>query len=282
MNSFIIFGQDICDYGLHSIGKLKVKKNMKVVPYTDENGNYGLKERSNDSIIISAKYHKILDNYNDTSFVVISNNYYWGVINLKGDTLAPFYSGSYHFNDTMNLVSKIMACPVCINNKYNLSYFYFVNSKGECLITDYYPCPEGVETDNSELPKYLQYIQLAEKAKLENKVGAIYYCNKAIRCDTSNAATYFWGIKLFMDMNDIKESSILNAKYNECFPWVAGCIEKSLENEKNTFYLIRLNRYKKAFYKYYMKDKSRYDEACSDLKRLKKLVTFGEFYTTYN
>jgi len=282
MNSFLIFGQDNCDSGLRLIGKLKVKKNMKVVPYTDENGNYGLKERSNDSIIISAKYHKIVENFNDTGFVVISNNYYWGVINLKGESIVPFYNSSYHYNDSMNLHSKIMACPVCINNKYNSGYYYFVNSKGECLPSDYYPCPDGVEIDSRELPEHLKYIQLAEKAKLKNKIGAVYYCKKAIQCDTLIAATYFWGIKLFMDIYNIKESSKLNAEYYEYFPWIADCIEKSLETEKKTLYLIRLNRYKKAFYKYYMNDKLKYDEACSELKKLRKLVTFNEYHTSYN
>lgn len=261
----------------------EVSKDMNIVPFKGKNGSYGLKDRSKDSVLIQAKFTSIFDNFQDTAFIVETKPDYYGVINLQEEILAPFCNETYFFNDYDTLINYggVIICPLYINNKLNEEYKYFVNSKGECMAFNYYPCPYGVEMSIDNLSKTLQFIQLAEKAKFQNKPSAVYYCKKAIQSDSLNAATYFWGIKLFMNMNNFKKSSITNAEYKEYFPWIADCIEKGLIAEKNVRYLIRFNRYKKAFYKHYIDDKVKYQEACRELKRFKKLVSFKEFSTYY-
>jgi len=254
--------------------RLQTTKEMKVIPYKDKLGNYGLKSRDNDSIIISAHYKKIIYNFNDTNFIVQSNDCLFGAINLKGEVLAPFYFGTYYFNysKARNNFGNILACPVYVDFMRNETYFYFVNQKGECIPSDYHPCPANIPIDNANISKSLEYIQKAEEALIIDRLSAVCFCNEAIAADSLNPAVYYFAIRLLMDNNALKNGKENFLEYEYYYSWIEDCIQKGLLVETDNAKLLSFNQYKKFFYKHYIPDKILYNEAKKEIKRLKKIV----------
>jgi hypothetical protein len=274
---FTIFcqGQNRCDGGyIFRSGKLKVTNNMRIIPYQDNSSFWGLKNKLNDSIIIPAKFSKIYENFNDTAFILSSKDREIGAINLREEILAPFYNGDYCFNDFDTAVNYggILAAPVCVNGAFFLRNTFFVDRKGDCIPYEYYPCPYGVKVSDGNLSMSLFYIQKAEENRLSDMRKSIEFCNKAIESDTLNPASYYWGVRIFMANNELNIASSKDKKYEEYYSWVEFCIEKGIKYEKNPHYLIKLNRYKKAFYTYCKTDKTRAEEAKIAIQNYKETI----------
>ena len=268
-----IFGQHDCSelevMKLKSL--IKVNAEMKVIPFY-ESGLYGLKMQSTDSVIIQAKYISIISNLNDTNFIIQSKENLVGVINLKEELIAPYIKGLYVFNnfDTLINYGGLIANPLCINNKWDPAY-YFINKNGECIVSNYYPCPPGVTIEKKEISRSLELIQLAEKYKKTDIKKAISYCKQAILSDTLNPASYYWAVKLFMHPNDLNLSKKSCSEYSEYFLWIQESINKGISLEKNAFHLSQFNELKKSFYKTCIIDKEKAKQANKEMKRYRKI-----------
>jgi hypothetical protein len=278
------YGQDGCEnfsYG-GRLGKLKVTEDMNVIPFKNSANLWGLKNKLNDSIIIQAQFKKICENYNDTAFIVALSNNNEGAINLKGDIIAPFLKGLYQFNvgDTAINYGGILSVPVCINGVYFMSNMFFVDASGDCIAYDYYPCPSGVKIANiKSLSPAQYYVQRAIEFKYVDINKSVDFFKKAFESDTNNAASYFSCSRMFIDEIGLNIVSHKNVIYEKYYPWIEYCIEKGIKFEKGPHYLLKLNKYKRDFYKSCVVNKNKTKEASMEVNRLKNLLKHEKYST---
>jgi hypothetical protein len=279
--SIYCHGQYTCDieYGGRT-GKLKITEDMKVIPYKASTNLWGLKKKSNDSILIQAQFKKICENFNDTVFIVEAINNDQGAINSKGKIVAPFLKGLYQFNvsDTSINYGGVLFAPICINNIYFTESLFFVNSCGDCITYDYYPCPNGVKIANiNNLSDAQANLQKAFDYKFIDPSKAAGYIIRAIELDTLKSSSYYSCVKMFMDKNELYIISQKKSYYERFYPLIEYCIQKGLKIEHNPHYLLKLNKYKRVFYKSCIDNKIMTKEAGIEIKRLKKLMQNEEY-----
>lgn len=267
------YGQDPCNFSSLSKRNFKANKNLTLILFKGSNDKYGLKNRSTNEVIIPAEYLKIWDNFKDSIFVVLTNKKKSCVININNQKIVPELEGFYSINRADNQIKygSIMAYPPCIHGKLN-RLLYVVDKNGNCILNDYYPCPPSL-TDSIKIEKkHFRYIQEAEKYAENDINKSIEYYKKAIYADSLNPATYFSALYVMMRDPDCYVFGKGCDKYKKQYKFFEYCINKGLEIENDTHYLIVFNRYMESFYKYCILDKNKVKIAKKEIKRLRKLI----------
>lgn len=270
---FVVKSQENMIYMSHP----KINDDMIIKPFKNDNGSWGLINSKTKEIITEPTYKLLGDFIADSFYIFVDKDNRFGVLNSNGSIKVPFdyYGGTLGINrnDPFQKINGIQVAPFKIYGDYHKDdlYIYFINSKGNCELTNYYTCPSNVKIETKDASIGMNLIQKAESFKSALEIdSAVYYCKLAIKTDTANPYFYYWGCKLFLvnECSNISERNI--GRYNQYFPWVESCLLKAESIEKNIPYLYRIKSLKYKFYQYTMNDKTKAKTIKIELDSLKQ------------
>ncbi len=205
--------------------------------FKDKSTNlFGIRNIKTKQIIVNAKYNSIVD-FNDTLIIIKDNDLFSVVDYNDNEIIAPVKYKLFFDFENPNYYGKIRA----LDYSTFLFNYFLVNSKGECIPQNYEPCTCLKDMVKSNVPEDLIMIQKAVDTLTANPKQAmttLEYVEKAIELNPENPANYFWYsnfvINYFWSPSIIRTEDI-KTKY---LPKLKDYINKSIDLEDDTFYLI--------------------------------------------
>lgn len=219
----------------------------------------GMKEASTGEIVIPAEYDKILD-WNNETVIVMKGNEKMAINYLNEIIVSPTEQDLYlerydpvHFDEVF-----------AYNNDVYIAENYKVNSKGQCIPIDYYPCPTNFNIDTTNASAEHKLIQKSVEAlRACEAEEAIKYAQKAIDANPNNAASRYWYSRMFIEQLCGRITNEVTEKHKS---EIETHINKAIELETEPFYLTLTYAVKYDFEKNHNKNKAEKKIAYQNLK----------------
>jgi hypothetical protein len=265
-----------------TIDNVKVKSSIQ--KFKDKkNGLWGIIDKKNDSIICKPQFKRINHSWEDTVFHVTTINDFQTLISINGENIVPFDNqGIYDIiiNDSTNM-GHLAYVSNYVGSKYNYRMI-LISNKNECIPKSYYPCPYTCKLVDDSISFDLRLIQNAEKSRYMNDIdSAIFYCNKAIVYDPTNASLYYWGAELLLDNGQENIKYKNNLIFKKYYDWIEECLNKASEMEYRTLYRGKILRLQYYFYKHNRRNKEKVKKIKSELESLRQRMKEKNLWVSF-
>jgi hypothetical protein len=248
---------------------------QKIVPFGEE--KFGIKNRITGKVLIYPKYKWIVD-YNDSLIIVKTDYSRFGVIDTLDRILVPFSSEELLFEkyDKEHL-GQILEKSTAQNN---LPSYYYIDRCRNCIPYDYYPCPKGKSLTDS-IPSYLRLVQKGYDCLSDKKKdSALYFIDKAIEVNPSNAFVYYARVSMCMMNNQGQFITNKDSLRQGELDTILSHLDKAYSLKTTSSNYLMILNLKKMVAQYYLKDKALIKNIDKESKKYNPIIINSGWFLT--